>query len=42
MSIVYPIQLLQKAGVDLLTPQPVDDALKYFGKLLDELEDLVQ
>jgi len=38
----YPIQLLQKAGVDLLTPQPVEDALRYFGKLLDELEDLVQ
>ena len=38
----YPINLLQKAGVDLLTPQPVSDGLQYFGKLLDELEDLVK
>ena len=37
----YPINLLQKAGVDLLTPQPVIDALKYFEKLLDQLEDLL-
>lgn len=40
-SIDYPINLLQQAGVDLMTPQPVDDALKYFGKLLDQLEELV-
>lgn len=40
-SIDYPINLLKKAGVDLMTPQPVDDALKYFGKLLDQLEELV-
>ncbi|MCX5780505.1 MAG: oligoendopeptidase F [Firmicutes bacterium] len=38
----YPINLLQKAGVDLLTPQPVSDALQYFAKLLDQLEDLVK
>lgn len=37
----YPINLLQKAGVDLLTPQPVTDALQYFGELLDQLEALV-
>ncbi|NMC27635.1 MAG: oligoendopeptidase F [Syntrophomonadaceae bacterium] len=37
----YPINLLQKAGVDLLTPQPVDEALAYFGKLLDEMESLL-
>lgn len=37
----YPINLLQKAGVDLTTPEPVNQALKYFGKLLDELEALI-
>lgn len=36
----YPINLLQKAGVDLTTPEPVEKALSYFGKLLDEFEKL--
>ncbi len=34
----YPIQLLQKAGVDLTTPEPVEEALQYFARLLEELE----
>ncbi|PKM78323.1 MAG: oligoendopeptidase F [Firmicutes bacterium HGW-Firmicutes-15] len=38
----YPINLLKNAGVDLLTPEPVTDALQYFGKLLDELEELLK
>lgn len=37
----YPIQLLQKAGVDLDTPEPVDKALQYFNHLLAELEAMV-
>jgi len=37
----YPINLLKKAGVDLLTPQPVNDALRYFEELLNQLEELV-
>ena len=37
----YPISLLQKAGVDLDTPEPVDKALLYFAQLLGELEALV-
>jgi oligoendopeptidase F len=37
----YPINLLKNAGVDLLTPQPINDALQYFGKLLDEMEELI-
>lgn len=36
----YPINLLQKAGVDLTTPEPVEKALTYFGQLLDEFEKL--
>ncbi len=38
----YPINLLKNAGVDLLTPEPVSDALQYFGKLLDQLEELLK
>jgi oligoendopeptidase F len=34
----YPLELLKKAGVDLTTPQPVQDALDVFGKTVDELE----
>lgn len=34
----YPVHLLQRAGVDLTTPQPVKQALDYFGTLLDEFE----
>ncbi len=36
-----PIELLRGAGVDMATAQPVNDALKLMGKLLDELEDLL-
>ena len=35
-----PISLLKIAGVDMSTPQPVNDALKLFGELVDELEAL--
>lgn len=37
----YPINLLKKAGVDLTTPEPVEDALAYFARLLEELEQAV-
>ncbi|MEN6462277.1 MAG: M3 family oligoendopeptidase, partial [Syntrophomonas sp.] len=37
----YPINLLKKAGVDLSTPEPVEDALQYFGRLVEEMESLV-
>lgn len=35
-----PIALLKIAGVDMTTPQPVNDALALFGELLDEMEAL--
>ena len=35
-----PISLLKIAGVDMASPQPVNDALKLFGELLDEMETL--
>jgi len=37
----YPINVLKKAGVDMTSPEPVDKALKLFGKLLDEMEKLL-
>ncbi len=37
----YPVNVLQKAGVDLTKPEPVQEALDYFGRLVDEMEKLV-
>ena len=37
-----PVSLLKIAGVDMSTPQPVNDALATFGELIDELEALVK
>jgi len=37
----YPIALLQKAGVDLTTPEPVESALRYFARLVDEFESML-
>ncbi|MCI9287998.1 MAG: oligoendopeptidase F [Oscillospiraceae bacterium] len=36
-----PIDLLRGAGVDMASPQPIQDALDLFGKLLDEMEALM-
>ena len=37
-----PIELLKGAGVDMTGPEPVNQALELFGKLLDEMEELMQ
>lgn len=37
----YPLELLKKAGVDLSEPEPVEDAMKVFESILDELEELI-
>ena len=37
----YPLETLQKAGVDLSTPAPVDAALDLFSRRLEELETLL-
>ena len=37
----YPINLLQKAGVDMTTPAPVDKALDEFSDLVDEMDGLL-
>ncbi len=36
-----PISLLKIAGVDMSTPAPVNAALKLFGELIEEMEELV-
>ena len=36
-----PIELLKIAGVDMTSPQPVEDALRLFDELVDELEELI-
>jgi len=38
----YPLNLLKRAGVDLTTPKPINDALDVFEKLLNEFEDLMR
>ena len=37
-----PVSLLKIAGVDMSTPQPVNDALALFGQLIEELEELLK
>jgi len=37
-----PIDLLKGAGVDMTSPEPVDQALQLFGELLDEMEELTK
>jgi len=36
-----PIELLKGAGVDMTTPEPVEQALQLFDELLDEMEELM-
>ena len=37
-----PIDLLKGAGVDMTSPEPVNQALQLFGELLDEMEQLME
>ena len=37
-----PIDLLKGAGVDMTSPEPVNQALQLFGELLDEMEALLE
>ena len=37
-----PIDLLKDAGVDMTSPEPVNQALQLFGELLDEMEALTR
>ena len=37
-----PIDLLKIAGVDMSTPEPIEQALELFGRLLDEMQALME
>lgn len=37
-----PIDLLKGAGVDMTTPEPVEQALNLFGELINEMEQLME
>lgn len=37
----YPIEVLKRAGVDMTTPQPIEQACKLFEQVLDEMEALL-
>ena len=37
----YPLDLLRDAGVDMESPEPVETALDYFDRLVDELDELL-
>ena len=37
----FPIDTLKMAGVDMRSPQPIDNAIKHFKNMLDEFESIV-
>ncbi len=37
----YPIKVLKKAGVDMTTKEPVDNAMKLFKQLVDQMDKLI-
>ncbi len=41
-SSIYPIEMLQKAGVDMRSPEPVKAAIRRFDKLVDQLDQLTR
>jgi len=38
----YPIETLQSAGVDMLTPSPIQETIELFKRRLQELRELVK
>ena len=38
----YPVDLLKKARVDMTSPEPIQDAMKLFEKMLDQTEQLLE
>jgi oligoendopeptidase F len=41
-SMDYPVALLKTAGVDMLSPAPVDNLLTDFGKIVGQMEELLK
>ncbi|NLJ78225.1 MAG: oligoendopeptidase F [Tissierellia bacterium] len=37
----YPIEVLKMAGVDMTTEEPVNNALEIFGRLVDEMDEML-
>ncbi|MBU0529984.1 oligoendopeptidase F [bacterium] len=37
----YPIEILKKAGVDMSSPEPVEQAMQLFDSLVSQMEDLL-
>ena len=37
-----PVELLKGAGVDMSSPEPINEALALFGRLIEEMEQLVE
>lgn len=38
----YPVEVLKRAGVDMTSTKPVDDLLKLFDQLVDEMEKILK
>lgn len=38
----YPVEVLKKAGLDMTSPKPVEEALEIFSQLVDEFERLME
>lgn len=38
----YPINLLKNAGVDMTSPEPINETIKLFASLVDQVEKLLQ
>jgi oligoendopeptidase F len=38
----YPINLLKEAGVDMISPEPINETIKLFASLVDQMEKLLQ
>ncbi|KUO71630.1 MAG: oligopeptidase PepB [Clostridia bacterium BRH_c25] len=38
----YPVEILKSAGVDMTSTKPVDDLLKLFNELVDEMEQILR
>jgi len=41
IGVQWPLELLRDAGVDMETPEPVNAAMRRFGQLVEELDELV-
>lgn len=37
----YPVEILKEAGVDMTSPEPVERTIRLFGKLVDQMEALL-